>query len=419
MALEPVPDFIVALLMVAAWGAAGLVPLPLAFAGFTSSSWLVALGALALAAAMTQSGLQFRTALFLLKTFPPTHLGQVLALLVSGLLVTPLVPLSVGRIAAIAPVGLELGKALGYPPRSRAMAALSFAGLTGYGYFSSVLLTGLASNFFVLELLPPGDRARFDWLTWFASAAPAGAVMLVGAALALLVLFRPETVSKLTANVLGRQQRVLGPLSRGERVTVVALAILPVGLLAQPILHIDTAWLAVGVIAVAVGGSGLDRERFRNSIDWGFLVLFGVLLGTGGVLQSVAVDRWIADGLVPLSRAVGDPGGLAVLLGVFVVACRLVLPRIAAQLLLSLALVAAAPSLGILPWVVGFVVLVVAHTWVVPNQGLEYLITRDVTRGEAFTDRQGITVGAALTLIRLLAVAASIPYWRAIGLLAP
>jgi len=46
--LEPVPDFVVALAMAAAWGLAGLVPLARAFAGFTSPSYAVALGALGL-----------------------------------------------------------------------------------------------------------------------------------------------------------------------------------------------------------------------------------------------------------------------------------------------------------------------------------------------------------------------------------
>jgi len=79
--------------------------------------------------------------------------------------------------------------------------------------------------------------------------------------------------------------------------------------------------------------------------------------------------------------------------------------------------VPAAPSLGISPWLMGFVVLIVAHTWILPNQGLEYLITRDITRGEAFTDRQGFVIGLALTAVRLLAIGATIPFWRAIGLL--
>ena len=178
---EPLPDFMIAMLMAALWGLTGLAPLSATFSGFATPSWVVALGSLALAAAMTLSGLLFRTALLLLRIFAPTHRGQVLGLLASGLLITPLVPLSVARIIAVAPLGLELSQALGYPPRSRATAAISFAGLVGYGYFSSIFLTGLASNFFLIELLPVAERARFDWLTWLAAAAPTGVLMILAA----------------------------------------------------------------------------------------------------------------------------------------------------------------------------------------------------------------------------------------------
>jgi divalent anion:Na+ symporter, DASS family len=95
---------------------------------------------------------------------------------------------------------------------------------------------------------------------------------------------------------------------------------------------------------------------------------------------------------------------------------RIVLPSRPAMVLLSLALVPAAPALGISPWVLGFVVLVASNVWVLPYQGLEYLIARDATQGEAFDDRQGTQVGAALTLVRLLAIAAAVPVWQAMGL---
>ncbi len=52
---EPVPDFVIALLVPAAWGVSGLAPLSLSFAGFASSSWILAIGALTLAAAMARS----------------------------------------------------------------------------------------------------------------------------------------------------------------------------------------------------------------------------------------------------------------------------------------------------------------------------------------------------------------------------
>ncbi len=415
--LEPVPDFVVALAMTTAWGLAGLVPLGQAFAGFTTSSYVVALGALGLAAAMARSGLLFRIALLLLKTFPATYVGQVFALFVGGLAVTPLVPFGIGRVAIVTPLTQELAQGLGCPPKSRGSAGLAFAGILGYGAFSSIFLTGLAMNFYVDEMLPPGDRLHFTWLAWLMSAVPMGVVILAGSILMLLVLFRPERTVRPTTEVLQRQERVLGRLSREEAVTIASLAVLLLGLLFQPVLRIESGWLALLSLVVAIGGGALNRETFRTSVEWGFLVLFGVLLGTGGVLRSVGVDRWIGDMLVPLTHSVRNPGALIMLLGVFVVVCRLALPWIPATLLLSLALVPAAPRLGLSPWVVGFVVLMVANTWLHPRQSDYYRMTRDATRGQMFTDRHGLIVGCGLTVLTLAGLAVSLPYWSAIGLL--
>jgi anion transporter len=417
--LEPLPDYVTALLMAAGWGIANLAPPELIFAGFASSAWLVSVGAFALAVAMVRSGLLYRIALLFLRTFPSTQAGQVLALLTSGIVITPLVPLGLARVAVVAPLAHDLAQALGYPTRSRASAALAFAGLAGYGLFSSVFLTGLVMNFFILNVFPAPDQTRFGWLTWLACAAPAGAILLLGTAGLLLVAFRAEVAPRRRAELLRHQQRVLGPLSRQERVTLAALLVLLVGLLAQPLLHVDTAWLAIGAVAVATAGGSLDRERFRGAIDWGFLTMFGVLLGTPGVLHHSGVDAWIARSLVPLAQAAGSPGTLVVLLGVFVVACRLVLPWIPATLLLGLALVPAGPQLGLSPWVVGFIVLTAANTWLHPNQSDFCRLTQEATGGEMFSHRHGIIMGAGITLLTLAALATSVPYWSALGVLTP
>lgn len=414
--LEPAPDFVVALAMAAAWGLTGLAPIGTVLSGFASSSWVLALGALALAGAMVRSGLLFRAAILALRWFPPTHLGQLLALLFGGLAITPLVPLSVARVAAVAPIALELSRSLGYPPRSRGSAALAFAGLAGYWYFSNVFLTGFATNFFVLALLPAADQQRFGWAGWLLAAIPLAIVCLVGAIAALTLLFKPEEEARVSTVALGRQHRMLGPLSSGERIALGALAILIVGLVVQPLLGIEPAWFAV-VALVIVTASILGREQFRTSIDWGFLIFFGILLGSGAVLQRVGVDRWIATGLLSMSDAVRSPQLMVLLVALLTMAIRFVLPSRPTMILLTLALVPSAAALGIDPWVAGFVILTCANTWILPYQGLEYLILRDATKGEAFDDTQGTRFGAALSGVRLLAVAASIPVWTVAGLI--
>ena len=413
--LEPVPDFAVAVGMAAAWGVFGLAPIGTIFSGFASSSWVLALGALALAAAMLRAGLLFRAALALLRAFPPTHGGQMLALLLGGVVLTPLVPLSVARVAAIAPLAHELARALGYQPRSRGSASLGFAGLIGYWYFSSIFLTGLATNFFVVGLLSPDDQRRFGFFGWLIAAAPVGIVCLLGALVVLFIVLRPEAKARVEAETVRRQTRILGPISQQEKIALLGLAILVLGLVVQPFVAIEPAWLALGSLVVVTWGV-LDRERFRSSLDWGFLVFLGVLLGSGAVLQAGGVDKWVASLLLDATSAVHAPGLLVVAFAVLVMLSRVLLPSRPAMVLLSLALVPAAPALGISPWIAGFVVLVSANVWVLPYQGLEYLIARDATHGEAFDDSQGTLVGASLTIVRLVAIAAAVPVWIAMGL---
>jgi len=99
------------------------------------------------------------------------------------------------------------------------------------------------------------------------------------------------------------------------------------------------------------------------------------------------------------------------------VGLRLILPMVPAGFLLLVTLVPAAPQLGLSGWVVGVVCSVVAFTWLLPRQYEVLRMVREATDGELFTDRQAIAVGAAMTGVALIAIAVSVPYWRAIGIL--
>jgi DASS family divalent anion:Na+ symporter len=377
----------------------------------------VAIGSFTLAVAMTRSGLLFRIGLILVRAFPAGHVGQVLGLLVGGVLVTPLVPFGLARVATASSLEQELTQTLGYRPRTSASAALGFAALVGYSSFSAVLLSGLAMNFFVLDLLPPGERARFGWLSWFLAAAPAGIVLLVGSAIAILTLFPAGPLHRVSAGVAREQERVLGPLSTREITTLAGLAILLLGLLAQPWLRADAAWIAIATTVLLVVGRAIDVQEFRSRIDWGFLILFGILLGLAGVLRAVGLDAAIGGQLAALAQSVRDETIIVIVVAVAVVAVRLVLPWVPTTLLLGAALVPSADRIGINPWVVGFVILFVAQTWLIPSLYEAYVLAKATTRAELFADRQAITLGAVITLLALAAVAASIVYWRVIGLL--
>jgi di/tricarboxylate transporter len=414
--LEPVPDFAVALGMAASWMATGLAPPALVFAGFTSSAWVTAVAALGISAAMAASGLLFRAALMLLRVFPPTHRGQLAALLIGGAVLTPLAPTVFGRVATVAPVARDLSQALGHARKTRGSAAIAFAGILGSTILGPVFLTGLVTNFLIMGLLPAAERARFGWMGWLIAAAPAGLALLIGAAVTLFAL-DPRSVMRASSVVRRTQERSLGRVSRHEVASLFAVGVFIVGLLLQPILRLDIAVIGLASLLVAIAGGALDRQIFRSGIDWATLVLFGVLLGAGGVLRIGGVDRWIADLITPLARSLGHPAFVIPLLALLVIVVRLVLPMVPAAFLLLVTLVPAAPQLGLSGWVVGFVVSVTVLTWLLPRQYEVLRMVREMTDDEMFSDRQAVAVGVAIAVIAMLALLICVPYWQAIGIL--
>lgn len=414
--LEPVPDFAVALAMAAAWiGAAGATP-ALAFGGFTSSAWVTAVAALGITAAMAASGLLFRASLLLRRVFPATHRGQLSALLVTGVVLTPLAPTVFGRVALTAPVARDLVQALGHAMKTRTSAAIAFAAVFGSTILGPVFLTGIITNFLIVSLLPTNEQARFGWAGWLIAALPAGLVLLIGSALIPLAL-DPRAGMRASSVVRRTQERSIGRLSRHEKASLIAVGVLIVGLLLQPLLKIDIAAIALVSLLVAIAGGALDRQTFRSGIDWATVVLFGVLIGAGGVFRYGGLDRWIGDLVAPIARSVANPAVVILLLALLVVVVRLVLPMVPAGFLLLVALVPSAPHLGLRGWVVGFVVSVVVLTWVLPRQYEVLRMFRGLTDDEMFSDRQAFAVGLSITAVALLAILISVPYWAAIGIL--
>ncbi len=352
------------------------------------------------------------------RVFPSTHRGQIAALLVGGAVLTPLAPTVFARVATTAPVARDLSQALGHARTTRGSAAIAFAGILGATIVGPIFLTGMVTNFLIIALIPAAAQTRFGWMEWLIAAAPAGLLLLVGSAAALFAL-DPRSRMRVSHVVRRTQERSLGRVSRRELGSLVAIGTFIVGLLLQPVLRLDIAVIGLGSLLVAIAGGALDRQTFRSGIDWATLVLFGVLLGAGGVLRSGGVDRWIAGLIRPIARSLGHPAYVILLLILLVIAVRLVLPMVAAGFLLLVTLVPSAPQLGLSGWVVGFVVSVGVLTWVIPRQYEVLRMVRDMTQGEMFSDRQAAVVGVLITVIASIATLICVPYWGAIGILKP
>jgi di/tricarboxylate transporter len=414
--LDVLPDYVVALGVIVVWNVAAIGPSAASLSGFASPVWFLLLGVLAVGGGLARSGVLQRIALALLSMFPATFVGQVVAFLLGGLVMTPLLPLTVARCALTAPLARQVAEILGYPARSRAAIGIGLAAFTGSGLLSRVFLSGATLNLIAWSLLPPATRP--GWWRWAIAGAPMMLVLTVGALGIILLTCRPADDRPLGHGVIQRQRRENGPLTPQARVAGVAAVVVLIGLVAGPYLKIDGAWFAcLGAMTLTAAGV-LTREHFRLMIDWPLLIFLGVILSMPAMIHEIGVDAQLAQALPPLvAWAHGSPVWTLTFLFVIVTAARFLLSEWVAVPLLTATLVPIAPTVGLHPWVVAFVVLSAANLWSVPYQFASYLAFWSASDGYLFAHDQVRAFSVAYMLLSLCGLLASIPVWRLLGFL--
>jgi hypothetical protein len=89
----------------------------------------------------------------------------------------------------------------------------------------------------------------------------------------------------------------------------------------------------------------------------------------------------------------------------------------AAAPLVTLALQPVVAAAGVDPWVVAIVALVACNGFFFPCQNTSYLALFHGTGGQLFDHTQARPLAVWYAVLALLALCASVPFWRAMGLL--
>ena len=417
MLSRSVPDFAVALGLVAAWILLGVARPADALAGLASREWLFMVAVYGLAAATARSGLLYRVGLRLVQSVPTGTLRQATTLLLSGLLLTPLIPSATGRASLVLPLARALTEALRAPERSSVSAVLGLAAWTGASPLMFVALTGSGTCLLAWGLLPEASRARVGWIQWLVAAAPLGAFLGAGALALLFALFRPTPVAAPPRERLGLQVALLGPPATREILMALVLALTVAGLIAAPWLRLDLATVALLGLLAAVAVGSFDGPALQ-ALDWGMLLFFGVVLSLGRLASSLGIDAAagaLIDGVLGPAR----PGPLAMVLTVASVSLvlRLVLEQDLTVLLVSLAMIPVATAAGVEPWAVTIALLTTSVAWLLPFQTSAYMVARAASEDRLFSHEQARRFALAYAGLTLLGLALAVPYWRLLGLL--
>ena len=417
--LEVFDEYIVGLMLLLAWVVFGIVPAKIALAGFSENSWFFTIGALGIAAAIGKTSLLQRLSLRILRWIP-IHCQKTysLFLLSAGVLSGPLLPTGKARAAIAVPVSQSISQAAGFGPRSNGSAAISLSAFIGFSQMSFMFLTAGEHCLIGWNFLPPQIKAEFGWLAWFLAALPAAISMIVFMLLAVHYLLPLSAQEKESLGRITTQHRheEVKPITRKEWITLTILIFTVAGWLTTSLHGVNEAWVALAALLVFLLSGILDEEGFRNDLDWGLILFFGVLNSLALVAENLKVDAFFMtlSGQL-LGGFAGQPVGCLFVVFLLVSAVRFFLRKTPAAALFTVTLVPLADSVGIHPGVLVVAAVMMGECFLLGYQDGPYQIAYAGGGGTAFSHGQARKILAAKYFATLLAIAVSVPYWKFLG----
>ncbi|MCG9969236.1 anion permease [Pelotomaculum terephthalicicum JT] len=398
----------------------GIAPPSVVLAGFTSGTFFMALSVFGLTAVLIASGIAYRLILTVLKYVPPSRFSYVLVMFLTGFTMIPFLPDYSGRVTMISAPLTDMVDTLRYRLSGKAANQLTAALYTGTTHFSSVFLTGSAVNFLIYGLLPLQLREQFTWISWAFAALVFTLVSIILYLLVLFVMFRSEEVPEVSRDQIEAQLEVLGPFNPKEWAALGGVLLFIVGVATSSIHKIDTPWVGLAVLYIFLSLGILSNEEFKKSINWPFLIYLGGMLGIIDAMSYLELDQWLINHFAWIEHYMTDNFYLFI----FLLACSITLIGIVADeytiiILFTAILFPIAQTNAISQWVIGFIILIFAGWWLIPQQDPDFLVFSEVvnSKKQTFSKRAFLTFNAVTVLIRLAALYVSIPFWKWLGLL--
>jgi DASS family divalent anion:Na+ symporter len=410
-------EFVPPLVAITAVLIVGLVPSEIALAGFSSRTLTTLVGVYALAAVMSASGLSYRFMLWLLIRLPDTPFWHQAALLLSGYILSPIMPSGNARLSLVLPFYRDMIDGLNLPAQSKSATALMAATFSGAMLFSPMLLTSKSSNLTAFSMLPVQLQDQFQGLFWFVAAGVAALTVTAAHLLVVRLCFGRSAQAGLPKARLEKQLALLGPVTKPEKAALTGFLFFLIGAGTAGWHQISPAWLAAFLLVGLLLMGLLSKKDFQQKIDWPMIFFLLSLDGLSRAITYLGLDTALAQSAGNLFDFVDGrmvwfiPVALIVTL-----LLRLVLPITAGMIVAAVILIPIGQAQFISPWVVVFLTAMFSDIWFLPYQSSQYLQVQGSGLDRYYKHSDFLRYNHWMNLSRLLAAYLSIPYWEWLGL---
>lgn len=414
LVVQVAPDWVVVLMATALLALTKTAKVTEVYSSFSGSTiWLIIM-VLSLAIGVGKSGLLTRVGFKILTFFPANYRGAVLALMSSGLVVTPLIPSAMAKVNIMIPTVTAITEQLGLKERGKGALGLFSASYMTIMLGSNAFLSG---SLYVAIMLGFLSGQTFTLVSWLTATSVWLVVVLIGTYIYCMTYCKPEQDISFPPDYFKEQLRELGPMSRDEKLVGILLLIC-LALWSTASLHrMDTAMIGLVAVCILAGYGLLTTADFNGKVLWPLVVFIGGLLGMATLMTSLGWSDFISKLLGPiLAPIVDNPWIFVPFLCIFTYGLRFVVIEQVTSLVVTFAIFSPLmQQAGMNPFILVFVQFMAAMVWNVPYQNPYPLTTLQIAGGKYVTFSEFRKSSYAYMVICLIGMTASIPLWQWMG----
>ncbi len=417
-----VPAFLPPLFSVLATILFDIAPPQVALAGFASNGFFMLLSIFSIGALMVMSGLTYRISLYILKLVPASPLWYNISLFMYGLMMTPVIPSQLGRTTIVLPFLSTLIDTAGGRKNDQAVSQFIVSAMAGVGLGASLFLTGKPANLIIFGLFDTQTQFAFAWLQWLYAASFTGLVLVILYLLMTVFLFKNKNQFGIPKHVIHSQTRALGPITGIEWSALVAIVLLVGGILGASVHKVEIAWMSMTILVVLLLFGSIHKDDISRRVDWTILIFIASIVAWVPIMRLTGIEKLVFSSFSWVGIYMKTQLPLFVLaLCAAIVVIRFALPEMVTEILLVTLLLPLANLAGVSPWLIGFIILTMCEAYIFPYQAPYHIQLKNqlalLQQDALYDEKKVIRFNIMLTLVRVLAIYASLPFWKYLDIL--
>ena len=414
--LQLYPAPLVALFACVAFVSFHVCTFPEAFSAWSGDTMWTVILMMIFATGISKTGLIDRIAFNIIKFFPSSYTGMVVAIMATSTILSPVVPNSYSKCAVLGPFASAVAKANNIEKESKAAAGLFCAFYVPAAVHTMAFLTGSAMTFVLIGMM--GKGYSFSWGQWFLCSSIWFIVNLILTFVFILVYCKPKEKLNISKELIHQRIAELKPFGSDEKAASIILAVSILLWITGSYIGIKPYTVAALAFAAMFLKGIFTMKDFQDMVPWGGLItLVASLLSISAVLNVVGINEWLASVAAPvIIRFIPN---IYVFIIVLCITAYL-LRYLECTGLASLAIIAAiflpiGASLGIHPFITLFADDLAILVWNLSFHNPYYLQAEAVVDG-LIVHKNVVSMSYAYMVIHIVGLLASVPLWKYLGM---